>query len=677
MMKKIINYGYKILVTLLIITFLIAIVGATFFCVNRSFNYLNPLVLIIGSIVSILLIKRIYVHIKKMDEKKKKYFVIGLFLIQIIMLFISFLFIQSIAKVDLIHIITGINSLNEINEIINIEYFSVYSNNRFLLMILYYIQKISVENNQMIFGILSILSILLMSLFTYKTVKESLGIDKGILSLFIIVTSPIFYLYVSYFYTDILMLPFASILIYLIVKIKDTESLKQNIIYGIIIGIIGIIGYKIRAVSIFILIAYILYIVFSKKMNHIVKKIILLMIGLIITFVSINILENNFFNNIDKEKEFPMTHWIMMGVNPEHHAYYNHDDYKLSQSVNTKKERQALNIKIIKKRITSASLLEKIKLFLTKQVTIWGKGDYSYQKYLELVHDYNKSYNYLIEDKNVVINYLLQISKIIILFMCIKSLIKLKKEKEMSIITIALFGGVLFYSIWEVCPRYGLSFLPWLIMLSSVSFENISDNLENKLTKRKKYILLSLTIILIIGGFIKYTIPREKKSIVSKDTTNKIKYEELDNSDELIQSVKLNSSFNEISLMFIVENDTEIKIEMLDSDKNKIYDKEYLVLNKNNEKYSKIELDNNINNAKYIKVTSKENIKIATSYKEYYDYYPNGNLTINSKEVYGDLMFEISNISKRGTYTYIGYLIMSTLIIYIEYIIFFRKKEVK
>ena len=53
------------------------------------------------------------------------------------------------------------------------------------------------------------------------------------------------------------MLPFASILMYLIVKIKDNENTKSNIIYGILIGIISIIGYKIRAIAIFILIAYI------------------------------------------------------------------------------------------------------------------------------------------------------------------------------------------------------------------------------------------------------------------------------------------------------------------------------------------------------------------------------------------------------------------------------------
>ena len=82
------------------------------------------------------------------------------------------------------------------------------------------------------------------------------------------------------------------------------------------------------------------------------------------------------------------------------------------------------------------------------------------------------------EDKNIVINYLLQFSKIVVMFMAIISLINIYKSGKKSIIAISLFGAVFFYLVWEVCPRYGLSFLPWLILIGTCSYDTLNTNYE-------------------------------------------------------------------------------------------------------------------------------------------------------------------------------------------------------
>lgn len=678
--NKIINIGYQLILIFTILCFFISLVGATFFYVNRSFNYLNPFVLIIGSILYLLLISKLYIYLTKRTDKTKKILSVVLLVFHFILLFISSQIIRSVPQVDLIHILTEINHLNENGTILNNDYFSVYPNNRFLLMTLYIIQKIPIDNH-ILFGFISSLSIVVMSLFTYKTVSQVFDINKGLLSLFICVFSPIWYLYVSYYYTDILMLPFASILVYLMVQVKDNNDTKVNILYGILIGVLSVIGYKIRAVCIFILIAYILYLFVVKKVS-ILKKLIPIMIGLFLMLICVKAMETNFFKDIDENKEFPITHWIMMGVNETKNGYYNQDDYILSKETKDVNDRIQLNLEVIKERLSNQGVWKTGKLLVSKLVTVWGKGDYSYQKYLELVSEYNIFYHYLIEDKNIVLNYLLQFSKIAMLILCICSLFHLLKSNEKSFIAIALFGAVIFYLIWEVCPRYGLSFLPWMILLSSYSYDSFSRFIE----KRKeniyiKYILVIVTVILFIIGFNKYTEVTFKNDMVAKTTTNKVKYISLNHDTVMTQSMKLNSTFNTIKLKFKChpsETDSILKLEVLDDKKEVVYDQFFGLDDITDDGYITFQLDKAYSKGNYFIELSSMNgndVEVYVSYKQQYDYYKDGTLEINSKEEAGDLMFEVCYTHERATYTYVEYIAIIIISLGIEYILLFRKKD--
>lgn len=680
LVNKMFNFVNKFLLIFTIICFSISLIGAIFFYTNRSYDYLNPLVLIVGSIVYLLLLIKLYKVIIKLDDKKKK-IIVGILLgLQFILLLISAFVISSIPQVDLIHILTEINSLNDTGSILNSVYYSVYPNNRFLLIILYGLQKIIPIGNQILFSLLSTICISVMSLFTYKTVNKVLDLNKGLLSLFICVLSPIFYLYVSYYYTDVLMLPFASILIYLIVKTKDEKNLKSNVLYGLLIGIIAIIGYKIRAVAIFILVAYFVYLIFTKKILIVLKKFAPIIIGAILTITCIGTIENKFFTNVNVDKEFPMTHWIMMGVNEKSYGYYSQDDYNLSSSASNVSERTNLNIKEIKNRLNDLGPFGTVKLLVVKLVSVWAKGDYSYQKYLELVNDFNPSYSYLLEDKNIVINYLLQFSKIVVMFMAIISLINIYKSGKKSIIAISLFGAVFFYLVWEVCPRYGLSFLPWLILIGTCSYDTLNTNYEKfKFYKYFKCIILVLTLALFAFSFNKYTGISYKENIVAKDSVTKVKYISLNKEAVITQTVDLYDNFNKIRLKFKVNeiDDATYKLELITKNE-VVYEKDFKKNDLKDKKYTDFYLDKTYEGGSYtvrLSSDSASDLEVYIAYKEKFDYYPNGILEVNEKEETGDLMFEVVNNEERGIYTYLEYMTIMILTLGMEVIVLFRKKE--
>lgn len=676
---KILSYLNKFTLIFSIICLLIALIGSIFFYINRSYKYFNPILLIIGSIIYLFLIFRLYKIIQNLNSKKKKMICILLLFFQFVLLCISTRLIHSIPKVDLVHILTGINSLKDKGFLINNEYFSVYPNNRFILIILYYLSNGT--NNINIFSIFSALCISVMSLFTYLSIKEISNENNALIGLFICVFSPIFYLYVSYYYTDIISLPFSIILFYLVIKNEKTKSLKTNIIISLLIGIVSIIGYKIRAVSIFILIAYFVYLVFKRNLKKLIKIIIPIFVTMLCTLFFINSIENNIFVNVDRDKEFPLTHWIMMGTNKKTNGYYSQDDYNLSASQSNVKDRINMNITEIKKRIKKGGILGNIKLFVVKIIAVWGKGDYSYQKYLDLSRYYNVIYDYLLKDKNTVINYILQISKIGILVLSLSSLFYLFKKNQKSVIAIAIFGAIIFYLIWEVCPRYGLSFLPWLIILSQYSFTTLEKKLY-KIDNNKtfKYIILFLTLIIFLTGFNKYTNKTYKNILIAKDTTNKIKYISLDKNNSIEQSLNLSRNFNKIKLKFKYDNEnTDIyNLKILNSNKEIVYNQDFEIKDLKNKKYTTFSLNKTMDaGLYYVKLTTSSSnpIKLALSYKKEFDFYPSGKLLINNNYSEGDLMFEVIDRKKTSIYSIMEYIILSLIVIFIEYIVFIKKSK--
>lgn len=676
-MEKVINYilekGYKIILIFSIFCLFISLIGGTFFYVNRSHIYMNPIVIILGSIVYIILLSKIYKYIVKLNSKSKKVISICLLIGHFILLVISSFIINSVPKVDLIHILTEINSLDDRGEIFNNLYFSVYPNNRFLLMFLYNIHKVIPINYQVLFCIISSISIFVMTFFTYKTLSYY-DENKGLLGLFITVLSPIFYLYVSYYYTDVLMLPFASILIYLFTKFKDTNGYK-SIVYSILIGIVSVIGYKIRAVSIFLLIAYIVYLICDKTKFKFWKYIFIVFISMFLTLGIVNKLENNLFVNVDKNKEFPMTHWIMMGVNEETGGYYSQKDYLLSSDASNVAERVELNKKMISKRIINQGFFGNLKLMFRKINSVWGKGDYSYQKYLDLVRDYNVSYFYLLGDRNVVINYLLQFSKIVVLVFSILSLLKLLKNNKKSFMAIAIFGSIVFYLIWEVCPRYGLSFLPWLIVLGSYSYDYLEKDYEEfNYYKYLRYLIVLLTFVLFVIGFFKYENNILRSDIISKSITSKTSFVILNNGDFLEQKLKLNSRFNKISIK-LGNIKGSFRIDLLDNNMNLVYSKEFTVNDVDKDGHLNIDLGKQYDKGiYYFKISDCDSLHVYIAYKEFYDYYPAGDLTVNNEKFSGDLLFIVENIYNRKVYSYFEYLVLIILCFGIEYMILFKKR---
>lgn len=704
---KALKITYNIIIILSIILLLSVFYSAIFIGKSYSGFVLEPLILILGSILLFFTYKKIYNYIKIISEKKAKILIkIGLALYLIILLAISFANVP-ISFVDLKDVIEETNHLL-INglDIKNIHYFSMYSNNKTLLIIVYFIYKlgtiINITNLNQFASIINGLCIFTSIYFIVKSVEVNSNHKKALFTLILFIMSPVLFLYAPYYYTDTLVLPIVSIMIYIITLLRAKKT-KNNIILLIFLGFYAYIGFKIRATAFFILIAFIIIMLYKDNIKNIIKSIILISLGISLSFSFANYTESIFNFNYQEKDNFPATHWIMMGLNQEYRGRWNAEDVALSQSASTREKRTELNIEEIKKRITEPTTKELIDLFKEKLKINWAYGENSYASYYRMLENYNDTYEYIAGNKQFIIAYILQINRIVLIFMIIITLLLEVKYQKYDYLIVTLFGGLIFYLFWEVYERYSVCFIPIMILISTKYINKIFENKVNKIeitnteknekktlkivriTKYIKIAIISYTLFVIIANYNYYT---KDEIIINDKVTNTfinwtLPYEnkiELNKYTTITQEIKVNKNFNAIKIiLFKSDSNRDTYYLKLYHDTGKLLETQTInAQNINNNKLYLINLNSKYQKGNYeieLTTSSKKPISIATTGNKYYNYYKDGKLFLNEDEINEDLVMIVENSRKSTRLPKVVYLLISGLLLLLETFIFIDIKK--
>lgn len=691
----------KILYKMMLIILLILVLYSTYcsvFKIYKAEETLNPIILILGTIICVFTFVSINKILKKSNEKYSNYIAIALTIVFFIALAFFGNKVTSIPPYDLIHIQSEVNSMLEHGKQIIGNYFNRYSSQIPMTILIYYICKLGnilgVTDVKAFTIVIHALFIAITAFFTYLSVKKVKNSKVALTTLIFFIINPIFYLYSSYFYSDTLCMPFVAIAIYLFIIGQKEKNIKKSVIMYLLSGIILAIGFKIRVVVAILLIAIILGIVLKENINKkVFIKILNIIIGFIIGLLLFKLAMMPFKINVDKQKEIPITHWIMMSLNEETNGEFSSKDYDYTRSIEGYKEKEEANIEKIKSRLQNLGINGWLKLSLKKIQVNWSNGDYDYIDKLKNVEEINSLYNYVSGNKKVFILYYLQILKITsmtIIAIIIINEIK-KKKNDYSVILISLFGAFLFYLIWEVRARYSLSFLPWIILIFGMGITQVEKLLDlNILTYRNKKInieilkkiliilIIALSIVLLTINYKSYTIDEKQffdmrvvQTIQSKNDNKKIK------TDKIEQTFKTNKEFNEISIKLKKNNnqiETHYKLELLDKKGKVIVNKEFTsneVVNGDYKKFHFKTIKPKGNNKYTIKIysldaTEDNTLEIGRCKQKNFNAYRKGTLIINGKKKRQDMAFKVYNNVSRPTINNKVYIIMSALIIIIE-----------
>ena len=693
-MERFFHISYKIVLCIVMILFAAITVVSAFYGLDQN---LSPLVVILGVIITFFFFKWLNKKLDKLSNKKIKIIAIMLSFLFFIGLLLVGIFLPISSVTDLSHIIEYVNRMISENSLtITGSYFSKYTNQVPLLILVYGFTKIGSIfgcTNVLLMGtIFNALLIAVTAYFIYLIGKEIKSPKAGLLSLIFILINPIFYLYTSYFYTDTLCMPFAIIGLYLLIKCLKTDSLKKKIILGILSGFSFFIGIKIRVVVIILFIAILAYIVLNrKKIQEKLKIILALFFGLIIGLFSYKIVENQFDMQLNENQSFPITHWIMMGLNEEYTGGYNSEDHDLTFNEKTVEEKKEVNIKVIKQRIADLGFFGLIKLEGAKIARTWASGNYGVYAKLNNTSDGTGLYEFLggYGNTNIFMKYSLQILKTyisLIIFIGTYQLFK-KRETEYTsdgIIIIALFGAIIFYMIWEAAQRYSLSFLPWMIIPLGLIYARIEERNWQLNENRAKWLkigsiaLMGITLVLLTINFPKYTIETQTYDDIRILSYRGFSEIEIDN-HTISQTFITKDSFNQIRVRLNNKNEEETSIyifKLYNEDADELlYEEEFSSTNipdNSNHKFKFTTISPEKETHYRIEISKVEGRSVLSigTYNEsvYYKAYNNGSVYIDDEETADTWIFRVDESVERTYMSKRSYIVLSLFILMLEWI---------
>ncbi len=397
----------------------------------------------------------------------------------------------------------------------SIDYYTTYPNNDLTTYTLIQIYKIFAKlgiNDKVAPGItLNIIMITAAIITFYFIIRKLYGNKKALLILGMIpLLTPIF-LYIPIFYTDTLSMFFVVMVYYLYLMFKDERkklSLKEQIIYFVLINIIAIIGIKIKpTVAIIVIAMYIDMLLSNMRFMLCLKYIILSVIILIFGNIAINYIMNSsgYFNVDVSKKNIPYTHWIMMGLSEQYtqmketiygvwcadDLLYTMDtklkyyDNNMAYVIPSKLSYEQMNIRCCKRileRINQKGIKGIIEFEYKKLIQTWGDGTYyAPVKITEpaVIKDsiLSEFFHYDGSKFNTYYYFSHGVQVMLILAVLISTVISIKKKEssDIDILRIAIFGLMLLLEIWETRSRYVLNYILVLAILGVPAIDYISE----------------------------------------------------------------------------------------------------------------------------------------------------------------------------------------------------------
>lgn len=698
-MEKFINKFYKMILGIMIILWGIITFSSCFHIYGRSYN---PVIIIIGAIIVCTIIYNFYKLVSKTDTRNHDKIAFGIFAIVFSLFLLWSLNTQIVPAYDLTHIMAKSDALLG-NHIFNSDlYYSIYPTQIPITIFVYAVKSIGVflgfNSPAELMIIYNAFMTALMLLFIYKIGKKLTNSKIALTMMLISAMYPDFYLYVSYYYTDIVSLPFSIIGFYLLLASEEKHEKGYLLIAGILFGI----GFKLRVTVMILLIAYVACMFRNYQFKNIVKRTLIILLGVFISIFTYSKLIYPIFNvNIDESVTAPMTHWIMMGVNKKTDGGYT--DADINFSINTPNKNVEI-MKVIKKRITKLD----IPFFYNKLRKTWSEGDHDIQRKYALTKYMNGLRIINRGDLSGIERNYAQILKFVIYFLFLITIIKefinckFKNSKNAPLI-ICIFGAIIFYLIWEALSRYSFSFLPIAILGTSLGIDSLVKFMDKKkigkfdFTKIKRIIgiLLIITLtIAIIASIIYYSmnpsnVEMDRNAQIYSTKTYTPLYD-----NEVKQVFRVSDDFNYIQLKFMTNNLDEplnYHYALYKSDNTLIEEGDYLfepnpdnVVRKIKIKLNKVTVNevseyyllfysNDATEDNYISINSyelKQDLKNSSNYSpEFYgtgyDINPNAETYFNNELSEGNIYFRAFERRKMNIINNRGFIITAFFVILI------------
>ncbi len=701
-MSKVYESIYKMVLIILVICtvycFVISVFGK-----KQVYDY-NAYILIMGIIVYIGIICVLYQKCKELTDKKLNYIIIAMLASYFMLTLIFGLRIKSERPADIFNLHNAAISYLNTGEIQNIDYFYNYPyqlNYTYILIAVYKMGSLlGIEDFRTSGTLFGTLLLFFSAILVWKITEIIKDKSLGVMVLFIYVTNPIFWIYSSYYYTDLMGMLCILLIIYIALYINKNIASNLNYLLSFVLGFIIFSGYKFRATVIIGGIAvFALGIVKINKTKEkiIYYNIVAMVIGMIIAILVHKGIDSYFGLELDKNKQFPIVHWIMMGLSEESNGRWSGELWNYTNSFPTYNEKFLADIEAINQSLSEMGVLGIIKLLFTKLTIMWTDGMTALIINFKTSVHYGDLYEYTIGNKNAFMCYATQIMRGSLLICLVPYLFYEIKQKfsRKSILAVTLFGCMLFYLIWEVHEKYVLMFLPLLMIMAAFGLDVIIKLYSNFhkiviINENRNYMIFKInifhgitniqggvliaTIILSVFSWNSMVIKTEKKYdyvVYQSNSSGSIGIRD----DVVKQTFVTDLDFNAVYIRFLNDNvpkEQQYTFSLYDDSGVCVYQEKFSADDIENDTYHSFNFDTVHVDAYHefsfdiVADAEYENtIDVCIAGNNYSDLYGRGKCSILGGEN-GDMTFRVYNVRTEGYYSKVFYISIVVLLILME-----------
>lgn len=372
---------------------------------------------------------------------------------------------------------------------VNLRYFAMYPNNQFWLAIMTAFFKAVLwirpgfglheckQASMVLGGILTQGTLF----FIYQSARLLMSEKRAFFTGVLAVCFLPFYYYAQIAYTDIPGMFALAVMVYLYAHAKKTE--QRRYFFLILFGCVAGIAYKIKVTTVIFVIAVVIEEFLNKKETKAKWKnfavcVLLTALPLLGTVKGLDLMLKDTLEiseEMSSELEFPVTHWVMMGLTPGSGGY-NEADVKYTRAQSDYDAKKQANIEKIQERLQEygpAGLLSHI--FGEKLRYGWCKSALA-GNYYGAKHPMRKTRTWELLAVNGKWHWVIQLYSwpyyaMIIAGLALSGLLAFREKTEKSSVfsvgRLALLGIFLFLSLWECNSRYLICFIPVMILIAS------------------------------------------------------------------------------------------------------------------------------------------------------------------------------------------------------------------
>lgn len=320
---------------------------------------------------------------------------------------------------------------------------------------------------------LNVLSINSAILMTALLARKTCGDRKAFFVLGLCALFVPYYTYTSYVYTDTLSIPYGIGAVLLTAYALEAKTRGRRYLLYAFSGAAVFIGFKLKGSIIVAAVAVIIYLLLKLRF----KQFICAALVFVIAFAGLNLIYSasikaaHFMTEEQSyEREFPATHWIMMGLHG--HGGFSMDDNKFTKAIPGKNEKREANLEVIKEDIKEMGADGLLQHWTTKAVWAWGDGTYYISGHIDKPIHQNILHDYVLDDgvhHYRLYAYCCGFQLFLILMMALSSLKGFIKPRwdMILLIRLSVFGVFLFLMLWEIRSRYLFNFTPFYLFLAA------------------------------------------------------------------------------------------------------------------------------------------------------------------------------------------------------------------